>query len=191
MEIGGGKQMNRKEKSLAAAAAFCLAEFLACNPLGWNISPIFFNRTASMPVGFYLRIPNTGIRDGDIVVYEPTEEAKSLLVERHYTEKGDRLMKIVGAMPGESYGMDEKEGFLVRGKYIGPIFASDTLGRELPVRYGTFRVEPGHFLPVGEHALSFDGRYEGTVPQENIVARVVPLFTLHPLKTPLEGGCSS
>jgi len=140
---------------------------------------IYLNDTPSLPRGIYLRIPNlTSLSDGMYVVFTPNEETVELGTERGWLKEDTYFLKKVGAVSGESFSIDPAtHQFFANGKYVGQIQETDSQKRSLPKLYGTFVVPDGEFLPVGEHPLSFDGRYTGTVPLQNIHARVIPLFT--------------
>ena len=87
-------------------------------------------------------------------------------------------MKRVGATAGEKYSVDsETLKFEIEGKYIGQVYETDTNGNVLPKLRGEFEVPKGYVLPIATSARSFDGRYSGTIPQNSIKTRVVPILT--------------
>jgi len=149
---------------------------------GWQFPEqniVFFNQTASVPVGFYVRVPDRPLARGDYVVYEMTEVTRRYAVARGYvTKPTEPFLKRVGAIAGDSYSIDaETRRFFIDGSYIGDVFERDRMERPLPQQEGAFIVSEGEFLPIGESTRSFDGRYTGTVPTSHIIAIVVPLLT--------------
>lgn len=140
---------------------------------------IYLNVTASLPRGIYVSIPGTAYRHDDIVVYHPTPEVEAFSISRGYMKEETKMsfLKLVGALPGDTWVIDDERGFFIEGKRIGTVLTKDTKGREMPVLYGTHLVPEGEFLPYTKDPRSFDGRYEGTVPMDRIITRVIPLIT--------------
>ena len=163
---------------LFGTLAVCLLLFRAAGgrfpPLPQNV--LFYNTTASMPIGYYLRIPCTRFSSGDIVAYEPTDEVRQFALERGYTDKDICLLKRIGALEGDSYQAADGS-FYVNGQYRGPVAVEDSNGEPLPqLPPGKQVVPAGEFLPLADVTRSFDGRYTGTVPLANIRGRVIPLL---------------
>lgn len=140
---------------------------------------LFYNQTASIPRGIYLRIPAATIERGDIVVYDPPEEVLDFAVQRGYTQHKDvRFLKRVGAVAGDVYSIGEHRAFCINDAYIGEVRELDSKDRPLPqLAQGDYVVSDGMFLPIADTTRSFDGRYTGTVPITRIRAVVIPVFT--------------
>lgn len=147
---------------------------------------VFWNKTESLPMGLYLRVPASflllrqpagKLRDGDYVVYRPTPETVRLGVSRGWMEEGMMFLKRVGATEGGCWSVTEDLRFIVNGELRGTVFLEDREGRPMPRLLGDHVVPPGNFLPVGEALRSFDGRYTGPVPLENVRAVVFPILT--------------
>ena len=151
---------------------------------GVDLPKLFYtNLTASIPRGLYLVIPCTTLRDGDIVAYRPTDATFCYAKEKGYGPKPLNpeylLIKKIGALPRETYQVVQgTDDFYANGQFIGQAQKHDPMGNELPVQYGTHTVPQDSFLPIGTNPLSFDGRYEGTVPMDHILARVVPILLI-------------
>ena len=97
---------------------------------GWRFPEqniVFFNQTASVPVGFYVRVPDRPLARGDYVVYEMTEVTRRYAVARGYvTKPTEPFLKRVGAIAGDSYSIDaETRRFFIDGTYIGDVFERD------------------------------------------------------------------
>ena len=135
---------------------------------------IFVNVTASLPPGIYVSIPNTTLRQGDYVGYQPTDEVRDFSLEHGWMPGDQYLFLKKAALPGTFYQIGER--FYIEGEDRGPVFKTSPSGVQLPDKHGIFVVPEGQFLPYGTNDYSFDGRYEGTVPMENIVARVIPIW---------------
>lgn len=140
---------------------------------------LYYNETASLPRGIYLRIPAMTIERGDIVVYDPPAAVLQVAIQRGYTQHSDaRLLKRVGAVAGDAYSVGDQGSFCINGEYIGQMRQTDSLDRPLPqLPQGSYTVPDGEFLPIGDTTRSFDGRYTGTVPLTSIRAVVIPIFT--------------
>ena len=176
--------LSRRSHRLALVALIfigsaCLWQLLAYVPrFPAEYRPFFYNSTDSLPRGLYVRVPMRELRDGDYVIFKPTEAITSVAVPRGWMKEGTMFLKKVGAMPGESYEIDGRTGqFFVRGEYVGQIYEEDREGRSMPKLRGSFVVPEGEFLPIGTNPRSFDGRYTGTVPLDSGHALVKPLLT--------------
>ncbi len=161
-----------KRKWLVVAVMAAAMVFLV------NFAPkiVYLNTTRSLPLGIYLAIPGKNLRVGDLVVYEPPEKVRELVRERKYGTGKETFLKQVGALPGESYAVEDGV-LLVNGKKKGSIKETDSSGNPMPLIEGRHIVQQGEFLPLGEMTNSLDGRYTGTVPVDNIITRVVPVLT--------------
>ena len=171
---------NREEvKELNKKAVIFLGMCLAVGlMLGEMPKMIYFNVTTSLPQGFYLRIPCKECRRGDYIVYEPSEEVKTLIIENGWGDGKRDFLKKVGATAGERYSVDaETLKFEIEGKYIGQVYETDNNGNDLPKIRGEHEVPKGYVLPIATSARSFDGRYSGAIPKSQIKARVVPILT--------------
>lgn len=161
----------------AAALVLCFVK-LEIPALEPECALFFFNETASLPRGIYLKIPAWDFKEGDYVVYQPPAEVRVIAERRGWLKDKELFLKKIGALEGTDYRINPHDGhFYIREKYVGNVFASDRDGQAMPTHYGRFVVPMGSFLPVGTAPRSFDGRYTGTVPMENIRAKVVPLLT--------------
>lgn len=145
-----------------------------------KISPssiFIYNRTASLPLGFYLIIPNHDYQPGDIVAFRCLANMEELAHSRGWLKQDELMLKKIGGVGGNQYEIRENDEFWVRGKYIGPVAQVDHEGRQMPsIGKGDFLIDDGYFLPVAENPRSFDGRYYGEVPIENIKYRLLPLI---------------
>ncbi|WP_371367791.1 hypothetical protein SRRS_16000 [Sporomusa rhizae] len=136
------------------------------------------NDTESMPLGFYVILPDRPAKNGDIVAFTPPQELWQMAKERGWT-KGERYwLKEVAAVEGDTYTITDT-GIYVNDHYVGTIADTDRQGKPLPQLRGTFQVKPGYFLPLATYRpSSFDGRYFGELPLTAVHKRVYPLFTM-------------
>lgn len=139
---------------------------------------LFINLTPSIPTGLYIRQFMGELKKGDVVVYRPNQLALDIGLENGYIKSSQELfIKNVGLVGGGSYSIDsETRAFVVDGRHVGESLEFDSNGRMMPFSPGTYQLHDDEFLPVGTADRSFDGRYTGPVPRENIVCKVVPLI---------------
>ena len=170
---------SRHQRSLAISFLSLLALILYWYASVSGNHFIYLNVTASLPRGIYISIPGTAYRDEDFVVYRPTDSVREFSLSRGYMKKETEMsfLKQIGAQDGESWEADSERNFIIKGKTIGTVLPKDSKGIEMPIPYGKHIVPEGEFLPYTKALKSFDGRYEGTVPKNRIITRVVPLLT--------------
>lgn len=139
---------------------------------------LIYNHTASVPYGWYLVFPVRSYHVGDLVVFTAPEEIRQLAIGRGWLLEGDLFLKQIGAMPGNSYRILDNHQFFAADRYIGQVATVDHKDLPMPsIAVGEYIVGDNNFLPIADHPSSFDGRYYGEVPIENIVYRVLPIWT--------------
>ena len=156
---------------------FIFAFFLAMFRIIRLPALMYFNSSPSLPIGFYMKVSDeTPLKRGDLVILKVPEEMRQYVYERSWLKEGSPLLKIVYAIPGDTY-LINSEAIFVNGKYVGGILKEDGSGWPLPRTRGSFTVRDGCFLPIAARFQhSFDGRYFGQVSQSLIIARVKPLL---------------
>lgn len=169
------EEVKELKKKAVIFLGLCLAVSLMIEEMP---KMIYFNVTTSLPQGFYLRIPCKECRRGDYIVYEPSEEVKTLIIKNGWGDGRRDFLKKVGATEGEKYSIESDTlRFEIEGKYIGQVYETDDAGNVLPKLRGEFEVPKDYVLPIATSARSFDGRYSGAIPKSQIKARVVPILT--------------
>ena len=158
-------RINRKRVVLGVCFGWLLMLIGLISMEGRLPQYLVYNSTASVPVGWYLLITPNDISKGDMVVFTLPEKMQVLAEERGWLPRNTKLLKRVGAIAGEIYGVNQSQQFYVGGVYCGQARSVDGKGRKMPsLSHGGHIVEKDSFLPVGDNPKSFDGRYYGTVP---------------------------
>lgn len=128
------------------------------------------NVTASLPRGLYLLCQGTPDK-GEYAAFCLSGEFAQLANERGYLQAGScpsglrPLLKRVAALPGDVVNVSALT-----------LRATDSQGRPLPSILHSGPVPAGMALLLADHPGSFDGRYFGLVPLDQL-QRVRPLFT--------------
>jgi signal peptidase I len=102
---------------------------------------------------------------GDIIVFSPTETLKRQNLK-------DTFIKRLIGLPGEKVEIKEGRVYindqLLREKYIA---------EKLIYQWGPVTVSPNSYLVMGDNRdNSYDGRYWGFVPRDNIIGKAVVRF---------------
>ena len=157
------------------------ATLLLGEPMGLRI-----NLSSSMPVGLYLRTPDP-IQRGTIVDGCLPEPIARVGRERGYIGGGacpdgsEPVAKTVAATAGDR--VELRKGLVAVNGVAIPNSATertDREGRELP-QYprGVYTVAPGELWLLSTlNAHSWDSRYYGPIPVENVRSTVRELFTV-------------
>ncbi len=128
---------------------------------------VVHNATDSAPKGFYV-VHERQPRVGDWVVFKAPQDVASLVHARAYVPN-DTFLKRVVAEPGQQWSVSSNSVFTVEGQTWGRAHTYDSLGRALPIAFGAHVVPPEHILVATRHPRSFDSRYFGAVPTQNVV----------------------
>jgi conjugative transfer signal peptidase TraF len=142
----------------SALAAFGMALILV---LCW-CAGLRINLTPSLPQGVYALCPGAPSK-GDFVSFCLEGEFTELARERGYLGAGScpsglrPLLKILSGLPGDSIQAD---ALVVR--------SADSQGRPMPSVLQSGVIPTGMALVLAEHPGSFDSRYFGLVPLENL-----------------------
>jgi type IV secretory pathway protease TraF len=70
----------------------------------------------------------------------------------------------------------------VRRRLAGFALGNDAVARPLPAWHGCRMREAGEVFVLAQHPASFDGRYFGVVPKDNVVGRAVLVWSPDPPK---------
>lgn len=168
--------------SLSMTLITCFSHYIKVNPdtdmFRICKSFVFYNKSPSIPRGIYLRVPRLWVTSGDYVIYSPPSDVTDIAFNRGWIKsKKITFIKRVRGLAGDTYSADLTKGFCINNRFLGNIAIIDGKGRLMPMRLGEYHVPHNEFLPMGDNPASFDGRYTGTVPMDNIKAKVIPIFT--------------
>ena len=117
-----------------------------------------------------------------LVHYEPpkTLHVGELVLFHYHKEdvitKGDKrilVVKYVAALPGDTIRIQKDGSVWIDGKYWGKrwLIPWAQMKHLKILKPGTYTVQKGHVLMMGTTSGSYDGRYWGTVPDQNILGR--------------------
>jgi conjugative transfer signal peptidase TraF len=146
---------------------------------------IRINLTASLPVGIW-KIDKSFIKieKGDYVWFTPTKKIADFALKRGYLEKNTQcknnaipLLKIVYGLPGDSYSFHHN-GIKINNIPIEKTKRrqTDSQGRVMPqIPNGIVQEKQFFVLTLNSH--SFDSRYFGSIPVQNIEGTAKPIFT--------------
>ena len=135
---------------------------------------VVYNGSASMPLGFYLRIDGQ-IERGSIVTVRASDVAEDYARRRRFTGAHDRFIKHVVGVSGDRVCADAAEVTL-NGRVVAHRQTRDSDGRVLPSWSGCETLQDDQIFLLGETETSFDGRYFGPVKRSTIEGVWRPLF---------------
>lgn len=139
---------------------------------------VLYNPSISIARGFYVRTSAT-LTLGAIVTVRAVDVSPAYAALRGFTEPGDRFIKRVVAARGQMVCSRGDELSIDR-VIVAHRFDYDAAGRDLPNWEGCRLLGQGEFLPLGDTADSFDGRYWGPVSAQAIEGVWRPLqFGMH------------
>jgi len=139
--------------AVCAVAALAFASVL-------NRDLILFNHSPSIPVGFYVRAEGP-IEPGALATVRASDVAPDEAQRRSYADAGDRFIKRVAAVGGQTVCGDG-ESVSVDGRVAASVYQSS--GRTAPRGWvGCRTLRANEVLLLGESPDSFDGRYWGPI----------------------------
>lgn len=136
------------------------------------------NTTDSMPKGIYLVNEKANPKLGSIVIFRIPDAAMHHIRERNWLPENTQFMiKPMAGMAGD-YACTKDGNFRVGRKDFGAIKATDKEGLPLPEINYCQPISKGKFVAaVAGDGSSFDSRYFGEIPIENIVGQATPIWT--------------
>lgn len=139
---------------------------------------VLYNDSASVPLGFWLR-SEAAITKGSVIAFRPPAPAMPY-VSAHMSEyvHHDLILKYVVAVAGDTICRTAANVFTVNGDALGVAAMRDERGVILPHWQGCRRLGPGEVAVFSNHIPnSFDSRYYGAVPAQDIRGVYRPLWT--------------
>ena len=119
---------------------------------------IFLNRTASMPMGIYIKSSKNKLTTGGIIVF-------------YLRDKNYNLLKYIAAHEGDEYCFDFESTLWVKGFPIAQKSIAKYHG-ELPTQSLCQTLKKDELLVLGEHPNSYDSRYFGPIKRDQVIAQV-------------------
>lgn len=139
-----------------------LAAFVAAAILMLRVPNIvLYNPSPSIPRGFYVRADDE-LRVGAVVTVRAVDVAPDYARLRDFADRGDRFIKRVAAIAGNTVCAEGSRVTIDRDRVIERA-VTDSAGRRLPTWSGCRTLGDEVFL-LGDAANSFDGRYWGPTP---------------------------
>ena len=145
------------------------------------------NVSKSMPRGLYRVTTAAALRRGSLVSVCVDRELAQVAAERHYIDAGscpsgtEPLLKRVVGEDGDVVETSES-AVSINGKRLAASATSavDSAGRALEhFPWGEHRLAHGELWLFSERDRSWDSRYFGPRPTDEVVAVVEPLLTVH------------
>lgn len=127
---------------------------------------LIYNHSRSMAPGFYVRT-NSPIARGAIVTIRALDAAPLEAVRRGFDDPGDRFLKRVAAIGGDTV-CGREERVTINGRIAATRRRFDSQGRSLVAWQGCHVLGEHELLLLGDGPESFDGRYFGTVDRRDI-----------------------
>ncbi len=168
-----------------AVFVFAVSVSLFVLSIGARIGGIYINTTPSLPVGFY-KVVDEPIASGAYVAFCPPQNAVFDMVrDRSYINPGDcpggygLLLKRVFALSGDTVSIDQA-GIFVNGEHLpnSAQLKTDADGHALPQYRLQAVLDDSEYLLLSDlNPQSFDARYFGLIPRDQIRQAVRPVFT--------------
>lgn len=153
---------------------------------------LLYNVTESMPTGWYLlerESPRAEwLLPGTSVAYHPVIPNWARL--RYNYKPEHTFVKAIGAVPGEVLHTEGRHVFACPTvtaaqdprkpdcRELGEVLEEDSKGRPMPFEHpwkAHIIPEGYYYLYAGRRPGSFDSRYQGLIPQERILGRIIYL----------------
>lgn len=180
-------QLSFNKKRFKKVSLICISVFSVIFISGCLLyqAGVRLNLTPSLPVGIWkIDKSFTRIEKGDYVWFAPTKKIAEFGIERGYLKENPDcknnaipLLKVVYGLPGDSYSFHENQ---IRINNIPVEKAkrrkTDSQGRTMPqISNGIVRGKHLFVLTLNSH--SFDSRYYGTIPMNNVEGTARPIIT--------------
>ena len=144
------------------AAAIALMGVASVNARDWLI----YNHTPSVPTGWYVRSADA-IAAGAFVTVRAQDAAPHYAAARNFTDAGDRFIKRIAAIDGDSVCADG-EVIRINDRTVAHRAAYDSQGRALPHWSGCRTLTANEVFLMGDTPDSFDSRYFGPMRAADI-----------------------
>ncbi len=176
---------NKKRFKKVTILSIAVFSFVLAAGTMFYCSGFRINLTPSMPVGIWkINKRFDEIKKGDIVWFAPTKAIADFGIKRNYLVEvpGCKnncipLIKQVYGLPGDTFGFDH-DLIKVNNHLIenAKRRQTDSKGRPMP-KISAGRVPQDHLFVLTLDSHSFDSRYYGTIPIENVEGTAAPVLT--------------
>jgi conjugative transfer signal peptidase TraF len=172
------RHARRKHPRQAMLAAVAIGVALVSTPAALKIAPlVVWNASASAPLGLYWVAGKSAMKRGDLVLAELPAPMRALADERGYLPLGVPLIKQVAALSGDHICTIGR-AILIGGSVAARRLKRDSKGRIMPAWDGCRLLMAGEiFLLNMDVPDSFDGRYFGPTRLDQVIGRLVPVWT--------------
>ena len=145
--------------------------YIGKEPLGERYN-IIFARSDCLPYKAYFfdkTKPIGTLKTGDIIIGKSVKMAPVL-------KDGETITKMVKGLPGDT--VEIKNGIIrINGQYLDTVFYGAEKQRLPKTHWDTkYTLKDGELFVYGTAENSYDSRYWGTYPQDNVLGIVRPLF---------------
>lgn len=124
-------------------------------------------------VFFLVPVHTNKMETGDYLVFRHQDTS---FINKGLKKDNDRLIKIVGCLPGQILKRDSDKLFSCNNKELGRALIKDSQGRSLPQFDFNGPVPINNFFMIGSNPRSFDSRYFGFVHADDILYKALPLW---------------
>jgi conjugative transfer signal peptidase TraF len=167
---------NGPRRTIVATMAIGIA--FVTTPTVLKATPrMVWNTSASAPLGLHWVGGKSHLERGDLVLAELPEAMRRLADGRGYLPSGMPLIKHVVALPGDHICTIGR-AILIGGSIAARPLKRDAKGRPMPVWDGCRLLSTDEiFLLNAAVPDSFDGRYFGPTRVDEVIGRLIPLWT--------------
>ncbi|MBU1386942.1 MAG: conjugative transfer signal peptidase TraF [Proteobacteria bacterium] len=171
-----------KKVSLISVSVFSIVVITGCifYQTGFRI-----NLTSSLPLGIW-KIDKSfaRIEKGDYVWFTPTKKIADFALKRGYLEKNTNcennaipLLKIVYGLPGDKYSFHQN-AIRINNVPVKNLKRRETDSKDRPMpKISNGIIRENQLFVLTMHSHSYDSRYYGTIPIENVIGTAKPILT--------------
>lgn len=165
-----------RARSRLVAIAAGIALVTGPSALG-TVPRLVWNTSASAALGLYWVAGKSGLERGDLVFAELPGPMRPIADKRKYLPFGVPLIKHVAALPNDHICTIGR-AVLIGGSVAARRLKRDFRGRVIPAWDGCrLLLADEIFLLNADVPDSFDGRYFGPTRMDDIIGRLIPLWT--------------
>ena len=146
---------------------------------------VIFNTTSSFPLGFYKISKSNQYKKGVLVSFcAVPSKMIDKIIEQGYTQRNSlcpnqtpQLLKKILGLEGDIVEIQRTVSINNQSIKNSRIFKQDRSGNLLPIQPSQ-NIKKGYFWAMSDYNnKSFDSRYFGQVPLENIIGIATPIIT--------------